>query len=508
MARLTPILLTLLSLARPALGAESPVQTYVRGHQAEIVNRLETFLRLPNVATDRTEIRRNANALVALMHARHLEPRLLDSGDSTTPPAIYGERLTRGANPTIVFYAHYDGQPVDATEWQSDPWVPTWRNDPLDAGAEAVTPSAAKPYDPDWRLVARSASDDKAGVIAILTALDALDAVHLDPTVNLKFFFEGEEEQGSPNLRATLERNRDLLAADAWLICDGPVHPSGAKQVLFGVRGDANVDLTVYGPKRPLHSGHYGNWAPNPALLLAKLLASMKDDQGRVVIDGWYDDVEPLGPTEIAAMKSAPQPDEDLRKELGLARTDLPDRTLLEAIILPSLNINGLRAANVGEQARNVIPTEAAATLDLRLVKGNTPERQFVRLVRHIERQGYFVIDGAPTDAERLEHPRIAKVVMVPGGYAASRTRMDTPLAQAVITAIQSTTPRPVVALPTLGGSLPLVFINDVLGADTVIVPIANHDNNQHAENENLRIGNLWDGIAMMAALMRMQVSP
>jgi acetylornithine deacetylase/succinyl-diaminopimelate desuccinylase-like protein len=264
------------------------------------------------------------------------------------------------------------------------------------------------------------------------------------------------------------------------------------------------VDLTVYGPKRPLHSGHYGNWAPNPAMRLAQLLATMKDSDGRVTIEGFYDDVVPLTRTERDAIAAIGDDDASLRKDLGLARTDNGGRPLLELIAEPSLNVNGIRSGDVGDLARNAIPTTAQATLDLRVVKGVSHLRQIERLKHHIEKQGYLVLDRAPTDEERASRPLIATLVPSPGGYDASRTPMDTPLAAAVLKAVQSTTDRPVVALPSAGGSLPLVAIEEVLGAPTITVPLANHDNNQHAEDENLRLGNLWDGIDTVRALMRL----
>ena len=498
-------------LAGPAFGAPdaatSPdaIRTYVAEHQHAIVDELESLLRLPNDATDRAAIRRNADAIVAAMKRRGLEATLLTLGDDR-PPVVFAEHKVPGAKRTLVFYAHYDGQPVTPEDWLDDPWTPTWRDARHDAGGQVVTRDASKPLDPDWRVYARAASDDKAGVLAILAAYDALVATGAQPSVNLKFFFEGEEEQGSPNLREMLEKHRDVLAADAWIICDGPVHASGRKQLVFGVRGDANVDITVYGPKRPLHSGHFGNWAPNPGWRLAALLASMKDDAGRVTIDGWYDDVVPLGEAERAAIAAAPKSDDTLRGELALGSVDTLAPTLMEAINQPSLNVNGIRAADVHEKARNVIPTIAAATLDLRLVKGNTPERQFARLVEHVEEQGWLVLDREPTDDERRAHPKVAKIVLLPGAYAASRTPTDSKIALAVAAALDGVTTEPVVKMPTLGGSLPLVVINEVLGAETITVPIANPDNNQHAENENLRIGHLWDGIEMLAAVMRASI--
>jgi len=341
--------------------------------------------------------------------------------------------------------------------------------------------------------------------MAILTAFDALKAKGITPSLNLKFIFEGEEEAGSPHLGEIIDLHQDLLAADAWIICDGPVHQSGRKQAVFGVRGDVNVDVTVYGAKRPLHSGHYGNWAPNPAMLLAHLLSSMKDDAGRVTIAGWYDGVEPLGEAEQRAIAEAPAYDDELRSQLGFARNEGAGKSLLELINLPSLNINGMSSGDVGALARNVIPTTASAVLDLRLVKGNDHRQQVQRLIDHIRRQGFHVINHDPTDDERKQYPLIARVIARPGGYNAERTRMDLPISVAVIAAVQSTSPQPIVKLPTAGGSLPLSIITDRLRTVTITVPIANYDNNQHAENENLRLQNLWDGIETMAAVMIMK---
>ncbi len=354
-------------------------------------------------------------------------------------------------------------------------------------------------------LYARSAADDKAGVVTILTAFDALRSHDVPLTSNLKFFFDGEEEAGSPHLSEVLGRHREMLRADAWIICDGPIHQSGLKQVVFGVRGDTNVDLTVYGAKRPLHSGHYGNWSPNPAMVLARLLASMKDDAGRVTIDGWYDDVEPIGEAERLAISEAPDYDAQLKSELGLARTEGKGQKLLDLINEPSLNINGMSSGDVGSLARNIIPTTASAVLDLRLVKGNDYRRQVQRLISHIKKQGFHVTENVPTDEERKRYPLIVTVVHRSGGYNAARTSMDLPISRRVVEALQSTTSEKIVRLPTAGGSLPLSIITENLDTLTITVPIANYDNNQHAENENIRLQNLWDGIETYAALMTMR---
>jgi acetylornithine deacetylase/succinyl-diaminopimelate desuccinylase-like protein len=485
------------------------VREYRRANEHRILREFFGLLSLPNVASDVEAIRRNAARLVEMMNARGLNPRLLEAGTPNVPPAVYGEWRTPGATRTLVLYAHYDGQPTDPSKWTGTrPWEPQLRTSPFEKGGTLLPlPAEGETINPEWRLYARSASDDKAGVMAILTAFDALRAKNIAPTVNLKFFFEGEEEAGSPHLVEILSRHKELLASDAWIICDGPVHQSGRKQVVFGVRGDTNVELTVYGPRRPLHSGHYGNWAPNPAMTLARLLASMKDDAGRVTIKGWYDDVVPLGEAERRALAEAPAYDEKLKRELSLGRTEGAGKSLLELINQPSLNVNGLTSAETGALSRNVIPTTAVAALDLRLVLGTDYRRQIERLVAHVRAQGFHVTDREPTDAERLAHPLVAKIRVAPGGYNAERTPMDLPVSRSVVEAVRTTSEQPVVLMPTLGGSLPLSLIRETLGAPTITVPIANYDNNQHAENENIRLQNLWDGIETYAALLTMKIS-
>ena len=290
-----------------------------------------------------------------------------------------------------------------------------------------------------------------------------------------------------------------LFRSDVLFNADGPVHQSGRPLVAFGNRGVMDVEVTVYGPIRALHSGHYGNWAPNPAMRLAQLLATMKDATGRVLVAGFYDDVAPLSPREQRALDEMPANDADLLKELQLGSADGGGKKLVEMINLPSLNIRGLRSAYVGAQSQNIVPTEATASLDLRLVKNIDPRRQFERVVAHIRKQGYYVTGGEPTPEERLAHPRVARVVFG-GGYAASRTPMDLPVAQAVVRVVEGAS-GPTVKMPTMGGSSPM-YIFENLNLPVIGLPIVNHDNNQHSENENLRLGNLWRGIELFAALL------
>ncbi len=492
-----------LSLSSVSIAQESAskARAYRQTHESQIIAELSDLLSIPNVASDTPNIRRNAAKLIEMMTSRGIQSRLLE-GDG--PPAIFGELKTPGATRTIGLYAHYDGQPVDPAKWATEPFKPVLRDKPLESGGREIPlPKAGEKLDPEWRLYARSASDDKAPIIAMLVALDALKASDLKLTSNLKFLFDGEEEAGSPHLGDIAKRNANLLGADVWLCADGPVHQSRRQQLYFGVRGIVKVDITVYGPNRALHSGHYGNWSPNPAMRLVKLLASMKDDSGRVLIDGFYDGAVPLGEEEKQALKDMPATDKELMREYGLAAADGHGRSLGELINEPSLNIDGLRSEDVGRQSRTIIPAEATATIDLRLVKGIEPRRQVDRVIAHIKKQGYLAVAGEPTPETRLSHPLIARVVSEEG-YPAVRTSMKLTIVREIINAVEHAMGQRPVMLPTMGGSGPLWAIDVTTGAPQVGVPIVNHDNNQHSSNENLRIKNLWDGIEIFAALMTM----
>ena len=483
------------------------IRDYANKNQHAIINEFVSFLSIPNIASDTANSQKNAAFIMDMMRKRGIDNvQLLHADTKETPPALYGEVLIPGAANTFIFYAHYDGQPVNASQWAKDlePFTPKLYSGSLSTG-QSISFPVQNDYDPQWRIYARSASDDKAGVAAILSAYDAIVKSGMQLHSNIKFFFEGEEEAGSPHLDQILQKHAALLRSDLWIICDGPVHQSGKKLIAFGVRGDTHLDLSVYASKRPLHSGHYGNWAPNPAMMLAKLLASMKDDNGRVTIKDFYDDVQPLNAEERKALKEVPRVDEQMKNELGIITNEMKGKSLVESINLPSLNINGISSANVGKQASNVIPTTATAVLDLRLVLGNDWKRQQQKVIDHIRLQGYTVIDHEPTDEERKKYPRLIKVLRDNDSYNAQRTSMSLPVIKKVIDAVKSTTSEQVVLLPTLGGSLPLFVFEKYLKAKTITIPIANHDNNQHAENENIRLLNFWNGIETMAALMMMK---
>ncbi len=490
------------SLAQTNDAAEAAGR-YRQANEHEIIAEYVKLLAIPNVASDKPNIGRNAQLISGMLERRGVKVRLLEVPDA--PPVVYGEIVTPGATRTLIFYAHYDGQPVEPAKWAGgDPFKPALRSASLEAGGKEIPfPAKGERFDPEWRLYARSTGDDKAPIIAICAALDAIRENRVAINANIKFFFEGEEEAGSPHLEQIVAKYRNLLSADAWLICDGPVDQTRRQQVYFGARGVTGLEITLYGPRRELHSGHYGNWAPNPAMLLAQLLASMKNENGRILINGYYDGIEALSESEKRAFAEAPDNDAMLRRELGIAWTEGGGMKLIELINQPSLNIRGFASSSVGATARNVVPSTATASLDIRLVKGLDHRAAVDRVVAHIRAQGYHVVETDPDDATRLKYPKIAKLIRQ-GGYNASKTSMDLPISQAVIAAVESAHGR-VIKMPTLGGSVPLYIFTDNLKTPCIGIPIANHDNNQHSANENMRLQNLWDGIETMAALLTMK---
>jgi acetylornithine deacetylase/succinyl-diaminopimelate desuccinylase-like protein len=493
--------------ADPRATGVAAARRWRRDHAPEVLAELRRLLAIPNVASDLSNIRANAEAIAAAFRRRGAAVELLTLPDAPeAPPIVFGTLPAEVEDaPTLVLYVHYDGQPVDPERWTTPPWEPALYSAALEAGGEPVAwPAPGEEVDPEWRIYGRSAGDDKAPLAALLAALDALDAAGVPRRVNVKLFFEGEEEAGSPHLARYVERYADRLAADAWLFLDGPVHQSGRPQLFFGVRGYSGFDVTVYGANRYLHSGHYGNWAPNPGVALAHLVAGMKAPDGRVLIDGFYDSAAPLGEAERRALAAVPPFEDALRHELALAPSATeggPGERYGERISLPSLNLRGMASATVGETARNVIPPSATASFDVRLVAGNDPAAMLDLVEAHLRREGWHLVLEEPTDDERRAHPRLARLVRREG-YRAVRTPMDLPASRMLVVAAAAASETELVLLPTLGGSLPLYVVEDALATPLVGVPIANHDDNQHAPDENLRLANLFYGIDLLAAVL------
>ena len=470
---------------------------HVASHEAAIVGELRELLALPNVATSADDIRTNAALLVRMLQKRGIAAEILETPGA--PVAVVGERRVPGAKRTLLFYAHFDGQPVEPAEaWKSPPFEPVLRLGRAEDQAPVIPWAEAKFPLPDAaRIYARSSSDDKGPIVAMLAALDALDAANIPLSANLKFFLEGEEEAGSPNLARTLETHRDRLAADLWIFGDGPIDPRGLPRLALGARGVMGFRLTVYGPATSLHSGHYGNVAPNPGARLAALIASMRAPNGIITIEG----LEAPAPSATALELARPAFDTSgMLASAGIGATE-SGLDYGESILRPALNVTQLLYGGAGPQ-RNAIDAEATAGFDLRLVPGMTVAASRTAIEAHVAKQRYVLVAAPPTPEERTRNPRLARLEFGADGYPAAMSDPATPAVARAIEVMREATGGEVRVPPLMGGSLPIAPIGTVLGAPFVIAPIVNADNNQHAPNENLRMQEFRRGIALYAALL------
>jgi acetylornithine deacetylase/succinyl-diaminopimelate desuccinylase-like protein len=475
------------------------VRVWREAHEKAIVADFVTFLAMPNVATNVADVERNAAYIQGQLNARGFETRLL-TAEPGTPPSVFAEMKVPRAIRTVIFYAHYDGQPIGQRGWISDPFQPSMRTALPEAKAVDWQNSIG-PLDPAWRLFARSAGDDKASIQAMLSALDALKAAHVKPTVNIKLLYEGEEEQGSPHFSALVAKNLDLLKGDLLIMGDGPMHQSGKQMVNFGNRGIASLTMTVYGPTRPMHDGHYGSWIPSPAVMIANLIASLREDDGHILIPHFYDDVEAVSATDKAAFAAMPPVEEELKRALGLGRTIGPAR-LADGYLVPTLNVRAIHAGDEGPAAANAIATQADASFDFRLVPGETPEHTRELLENYLTHEGWFIVRDEPDLSTRVSHSKIVKVLWDKGGAIATKTPLDLPASKAVVASIGRTVGYQPIELPIVGASSGIADVVNLLHVPMAGVSIANYDDNQHTQNENLRLGNLWDGIEVYAGLL------
>jgi acetylornithine deacetylase/succinyl-diaminopimelate desuccinylase-like protein len=456
-----------------------------RRNAAAILGRFADLLAIRNVASDPEGLQRVAEWIRDALNDRG--GRVALAALPGAPPVVVGRVNGRPGRPVIGVYAHYDGQPADPAQWTSPPFDPTLRDGP--GGSVLPFPERGEPVDPEWRIYARGSADDRGSIMALIEALEALGGV---PDASLVLLLEGEEERGSPHLGEYLSLLSDRLAADLWLVCDGPVHQSGRPQVSLGVRGVMDLEIEVYGPPADLHSGHYGNWAPNPADLLARLLATMRDEEGRLVVEG----------------ATGPEPD-DGAVRLATAVPDPPPmgfpppqgQGYAGRLLRPLLNVRGLRSGDVGAASRNAVPPSAVASIDVRLVAGQDPEDVLAALRRHVAGRGFHLVDGPPSREVRASHRRIARVTSEVG-YPGVRVPGDDRRVVQVVSAVEAASGEAPVILPSFGGSVPLHHFAQALGTAPLILPIANPDNGQHGPDENLRIGNLWYGIDLFAALL------
>ena len=463
------------------------------------------FLSIPNDAqVPGDDMGRNAQWLRSALGKRGFTIRTVENAGR---PIVFASLPSDPAKSTVLFYFHFDGQPVDPTQWsQPSPWTPVLKE--RQGGNWVGLPMERlhhKDFDAEHRVFARSVSDDKGPIMMFMAALDLMRQEGVSPAVNIKLILDSEEEINSPGLAAAIRQEAAFLKGDALIIHDGPGHASGRPTIVFGNRGAQSLVLTVFGPKAPQHSGHFGNYLPNPALNLARLLSAMKDAEGRVTIPGYYSRIS-ISDDDQAVLASSGDDEVSIRKRLGIASPEKVGASLQEALQYPSLNIRGMAAGGVGKLGANIIPRDAVAELDIRTtVEADGP--YLLGLVRgFIEEQGFLVLDREPTDAERARHPRIVRLEA--GAHAhAARQPMNTPVrhwAESALTAAHADAAgglRPVL-LRTMGGSIPTYKIVSPLKLPFALVSVVNSDNNQHAYDENLRMGNYVTGMRSMLGLL------
>ncbi len=460
---------------------------------------LKELVSIPNSGLSPKDIQKNIDWLTVAFQKRGFKTQSLANKGN---PLLLTEKVIDKDLPTILFYMHLDGQAVDPSKWnQANPYQAVLKK--ADANGEwqpIAWEAVGQTVDPSWRIFGRSAADDKGPIIGFLHAMDLLKKEGKQAAFNLKVILDGEEEIGSKYLAETVAEYEALLKADALIINDGPVHISGQPTLIFGCRGITTINLTVYGASKPQHSGHYGNYAPNPNFMMAHLLASMKNETGKVLIEGYYDGIA-WDKSAAETMAAVPDNKAAILKLLEIAQPEQVGINYQEALQFPSLNVRGMASAWVGNQARTIVPSTTTAAIDIRLVPESDPKRLIGLIKQHIEQQGYHIVTKEPTTAERLKHPKICYFYSG-GATLPFRTDLNAPTGKWLEKAIKNTYQQAPVKVRIMGGTVPIsAFINQ-LNIPAIIVPMVNSDNNQHSPNENFRIDYLTNSIKTFYGIM------
>lgn len=485
------------------MGAQAPVEDAAYWEYAKAsFPQLKELLALPNDAHFPEDIERNVQWCEAHFTRSGFNTKRLETPGA---PLLLAERKTKAKRAkTVLIYLQVDGQPVDPKFWnQEDPYTATLKKRSTDGEWEPVDWSllTSEDIDPEWRIFARSTSDSKGAVNMFLTAVDMIDDRKESPNFNIKVIMDFEEEMGSPNLPQAVREYKEALAADMLIIFDGPRHIANKPTLTFGARGISEITLKIFGPNFPQHSGHYGNWAPNPAVRMSQLIASMKDENERVTIPGFYDGIT-ISEKVKWVLDAVPDHEDYINKRLGVAKGTGVAPTYQESLQYPSLNVRGFSSGWVGDEARTIVPATATAEIDIRLVVESDPDR-LIGLVRdHITGQGYYVIDREPSAEERETHPRICQFTSSTS-YLAFRTDFDSEVGLWLDRALTRAFGETPIKQRTSGGSIPISPFVSELGVPAVTVPTVNRDNNQHSPNENIRIGNYVDGIKTIHYILK-----
>jgi acetylornithine deacetylase/succinyl-diaminopimelate desuccinylase-like protein len=379
---------------------------------------------------------------------------------------VLGRRTDMPGAPTVMLFCQYVVQPPDPLDaWVSPPFEPTIR---------------------DGRIYARGVGDNKGQHFAQILALEALLAVRETLPCNVIVLLEGEEEIGSPQMPAFAAEHRDDLSADLVIISDGPVDESGRPKISFGNRGVLSFELRARGANRDLHSGNWGGVSPNPIWTLVHLLGTMKNDQGQVTIDGFYDSVAPLSLAEQEAIDRLPLDLDRIKRSLELSRLDNPDdRGFFERLMAwPTFTLNGLHGGYGGPGSKTVLPHEAFAKCDVRLVERQTADEVFARIEAHVARV-------AP-DVQIIRQ----------GSMDPSKTPLDSPYTEPIRRGIADAQGEEPLLVPSSGGSLPNYVFTKTLGIPAFGVPYANPDEANHAPNENMEVERFFAGIKTGAAML------
>ncbi|QHI34872.1 Succinyl-diaminopimelate desuccinylase [Kordia antarctica] len=468
-----------------------------------ILQKHRELVSIPNVASDEENMLKNVAWVTKEFEKLNFEVSLLET---TTLPVFLAEKQVDKNAKTILFYLHLDGQAVNPAKWnQKDPFRPVLKEQDAEGVWQIINWSRIKTHiNPDWRVFGRAAADDKAPIIMMLSALEFLRKQQQELKYNVKIILDLQEETQSEAFLSTLETYKNRYAADYMIIMDGPAHPTNKPTLTFGCRGIATCSITIYGAKLPQHSGHYGNYAPNPVFNMSHLLASMKSDDGKVLIDGFYDGIT-LDEKTQQLLSQVPDDNEKMKADLGIVEIDSVGRSYQESLQYPSLNVRHIETSWKGPGLKTIIPEIATAYLDIRLVKETDGENQLEKIKKHIENQGYLVLDREPTDAERLQYSRIATLKMN-AGVNAFRTDINSFIGTKLRETLEAEFGETPILIRTMGGTVPITPAIKVLNIPAIIVPMVNMDNNQHNPNENIRIGNISQGIKMCLAILSMKI--
>lgn len=460
---------------------------------------LHEFFSLPNDAYNPEEIEPNVKWCETAFAKRGFKTQRLKT---ETVPLLLATRNFPNAKKTVLVYLQVDGQPVDTTKWnQPNPYIPALKKKNETGNWEIIDWNNLNgDINPDWRIFSRSASDARGPDMMFLKAMDIINDLNIKPNYNLKVIMDFEEELGSPRLPKAVVDYKNELGADMLVIFDGPRHLSNQPTLSYGARGIATISLEVFGPRTPLHSGNYGNYAPNPAVKLSQLLATMWQEDGRVAIPGWYDGITITDEVK-AILRQVPDDENQIKKDFGIASTDNIGDNFQEAIQYPALGILGLESAWVGNKTRTIIPATAIAELNIRLVSETKGERMVKLLKDYIINQGYYLVDEKPTEEERMTHEKIARFNSEIS-YGAFRTDFNTEIGAWLRKGMNKAFSKDPIQIRTMGGSIPISPFVITLGLPAVAVPTVNPDNNQHSPNENIRLGNYIDGIKTITAIL------